>query len=417
MDRKVEKPSWSRRQWVFGGGALLLLLVGATWLLNQSHASTYTVERDQVTISTVKSGVFADFIPIRASVTPLTTVYLDAIEGGRVEKRLVEEGSFVEKDQPLLELSNTGLQLDVIAREAEVSEQLNNLRNTQLAIEQNRLSLKSSLVDIDYQIVRLTRLADQRRQLFEKGLIARKDYEDTVDELAYQRNRGAVALESQEQDDRMRKAQLSSLQAGVEQLQRNLLIARKNLEYLTIRAPISGKLTALKAEMGESKERGERLGQIDNLDRFKLTAHVDEYYLSRTQTGQTAVLSLDAKDYLLTVTKVYSEVREGQFEVELAFARESPPRLRRGQTFEVRVALGDSSQALLLPRGGFMQDTGGHWAFVLDKSGDFAERRALRLGRRNPEHFEVIGGLAAGDRVITSAYGAFAKMDRIEFTH
>jgi HlyD family secretion protein len=417
MDRKVERRPLAHWKLIAIAAAGIALAILVFTLLRQSRINTYAIDADRVTISAVRTGTFLDFVPVRASVTPLTTVYLDAIEGGRVEKLFLEEGSFVEKDQPILELSNSALQLDVIAREAEVTEQMNNLRNTQLAMEQNRLSLKSTLVEVDYQIVRLEKLARDRKALVERGLIARKDYEDTVDELEYYRNRGGVTLESQQQDEQMRRSQIDSLKTGVAQLQKNLVIARKNLEYLTLRAPISGKLTALKAELGESKQRGERLGQIDNLDRFKLTAHVDEFYLPRMSPGQPAAFTLDRQEYALKVTKVFSEVRDGQFEVELAFTGAPPANLRRGQTFEVRVGLGDSSQALLLSRGAFAQETGGHWAFVLDASGDFAERQPVRLGRRNPEYFEVLEGLRAGDRVITSSYGAFANRDRIEFKH
>lgn len=414
MDRKLEKKRLhpvSKIAVVVLAAAVFAVVI--YHVVRAGQVSTFAVSRDQVTISTVSEGVFLDFVPVRGSVMPLKTVYLDAIEGGRVEKRLVEEGSLVEAGQPILELSNTSLQLDVISREAEVTEQLNNLRNTRLATEQNRLKLKSDLVEIDYQLVRLGRLAESRRQLFEQGLIARKDYEDVVDELQYYRNRRAVTLESQEQDERLRQSQIRSLEAGIEQLQKNLEIARRNLESLTIRAPVSGRLTALNAEIGESKDRGERLGQIDDIDNFKVTAHVDEFYINRVQPGQMAELTHSGETYQLTVIKVYSQVRDGQFEVDLAFTSRQPENLRRGQTLPLRLSLGDATRALLLPRGGFFQDTGGNWAFVIDESGRYAHKRTLRLGRRNPDYFEVLEGLRSGDRVITSEYGAFAKMDRI----
>ncbi len=385
MDRRIEKrrPKWLKI--AAAVGALAVLAVMGYVFVKQSAVNTYALPRDRVAVSTVTSGMFLDFIPIRGNVMPLTTVYLDAVEGGRVEKLLVEEGQLVQQGEPLLELSNTALQLDVISREAEIAEQMNNLRNTRLATEQNRLALKNTLVEIDYQIVRLGRLAESRRVLFEQGVIARRDYEDTTDELDYFRKRRLVALESQREEERLRGAHIRSLETAVDQLQRNLIIARKNLDGLTIRAPISGRLTALSAELGESKDRGERLGQVDDVDDFKIRALVDEYYVTRMMSGQTARFTLGAKEYPLTVTKVFSEIREGQFEADLAFTGERPPNLRRGQTLQIRVALGDATPALLLPRGGFSQDTGGNWAFVLDPSGKFAQRRPLRLGRRNPE--------------------------------
>jgi HlyD family secretion protein len=375
---------------------------------------SFAIAAELVTVETAETGTFLDFVPIRGSVTPLNTVYLDAIEGGRVEGVFVEEGAVVEAGDPIVELSNTTLQLDVISREAQVSEQLNNLRNTRLAMEQNRLSLKSTLVEMDYQITRLTRLAERRADLFERGLIARQDYEDVADELEYYENRREVTIESQEVDERMRVAQIESLESAVAQLERNLEIARANLENLVIKAPIEGQLTSLDAEIGESKARGQRLGQIDDVDDFKVTALVDEFYVTRTRAGQSAEFDLSRETYPLEVTKVYPEIRDGQFEIDLEFAGPPPANLRRGQTLQIRVALGDSSEALLLPRGGFFQDTGGNWAFVLDASGEAAVKRNLRLGRRNPEYFEVLEGLEPGDRVITSAYTSYMDMDRVE---
>ena len=414
MDRKVERRrfTWPR---ILMGSAVAVLVVGVIYqLLATSGVRSFAIASELVTVETAETGTFLDFVPIRGSVTPLNTVYLDAIEGGRVERVLAEEGGLTEEGQPILELSNTTLQLDVISREAQVSEQLNNLRNTRLAMEQNRLSLKSTLVEVDYQITRLTRLTERRADLFERGLIARQDYEDAADELQYFRNRREVTIESQEADERMRLAQIESLESAVEQLERILEIARSNLDNLVIKAPIAGQLTSLDAEVGESKARGQRLGQIDDVDDFKVTALVDEFYVTRTRAGQTAEFDLSGETHRLEVIKVYPEIRDGQFEIDLAFVEAPPANLRRGQTLQIRVALGDSSEALLLPRGGFFQDTGGNWAFVLDESGEFAVKRNLRLGRRNPEYFEVLEGLEPGDRVITSAYSSYVGMDRIQ---
>jgi HlyD family secretion protein len=414
MDRWVgrQRFTWPR---LLAVSAAVIVVAGLVYLyLQSSSMRTFVIEAELVTIGTVHNGLYRDYVPIRGSVTPLNTVYLDAIEGGRVESVLVEEGGFVEAGQAILELSNTSLQLDVISREAQVSEQLNNLRNTRLAMEQNRLALRRELVEIDYQITRLNRLTERRLELVERALISRQDYEDASDELEYFHKRREVTIESQEVDERMRVAQVESLESTVQQLERNLLIARANLENLVIKAPMSGQLTSLDAEIGQSKTRGERLGQIDDIDDFKITALVDEFYVTRTRSGQVAEFELSGRTFLLEIIKVYPEIRGGEFEIDLAFVDSPPADLRRGQTLQIRVALGDSGEALLLPRGGFAQDTGGNWAFVLDSSGAWAERRGLRLGRRNPEYFEVLDGLAEGDRVITSAYSAYADMDRIE---
>jgi HlyD family secretion protein len=414
MDRRLERRPISRAK-LLAAAIMVALAVAALYeFASTSGVRTFAVAPDRVTISTVTSGTFLDFIPIRGNVTPLKTVYLDAVEGGRVEQVFADEGAYLQQGEPILELSNTALQLDVISREAQVAEQLNNLRNTRLAMEQNRLALKDTLVEIDYQLIRLGRLTQRRKELADRGLISRQDYEDAADELTYYRNRRDVTIESQEQDERMRLAQIASLEAGIEQLQRNLSIAKENLDSLVIKAPISGQLTSLDVDIGEAKMPAERLGQIDDVDDYKITAQVDEFYVTRLNKGQTAELTLEGRSYELGVAKVYPQVRDGQFEVDLKFMGAPPTNIRRGQTLQIRLALGDSTEALLLPRGGFFDDTGGNWAFVLNGTGDAAERRAIRLGRRNPEHFEVLEGLSAGDKAITSEYAAFASMDRIE---
>jgi HlyD family secretion protein len=415
MDRKIEtRPR--RLLWTVATVAGLTLITSlALAFVRTSGVRTFSVERERLTISTVGNGTFHDFIPIRGNVAPLDIVYLDAIEGGRVEKILAEEGAFLERGQPVLELSNSSLQLGVISREAEVSEQLNNLRNTRLAMEQNKLALRSTLVEVDYQIARLARLAERRGELAERGLIARQDYEDSADELAYYRNRREVTLEAQQQDERMRLAQIASLESGVEQLQRNLAIARANLDSLVIKAPIAGQLTSLDVEVGEAKKPAERLGQIDDMDDFKIAAEIDEFYVARVQPGQTAEVTIDGAPFTLAIAKVYPQIVNGQFKVDLEFTDTPPADMRRGQTLQMRLALGDSTTALLLPRGAFYDDTGGSWVFALDPSGSYAEKRPVRLGRRNPDSIEVLDGLAAGERAITSEYASFAAMDRIAF--
>lgn len=417
MDRKVGKPRGARiRQILIGAGALAVISVIVYAIVVGTGSRSLTVAQDSVTISTVQRGEFADYVPIRGSVTPLRTVYLDAMEGGRVDAILVEEGATVTEGQPILELSNTALQLDVISREAQVSEQVNNLRNTRLALEQNRLSLRNSLTEIDYQITRLTKLAARRAELARVGLIARQDSEDSADELAYYQLRRSNTLESQKTDELMREAQISRLESTVEQLQKNLVIARRNLEGLVVKAPFSGQLTSLDAQIGESKARGQRLGQIDDLDGFKVTAEVDEFYLARLRRDQLAHLERGGPAYRLRVTKIYPEVRDGKFEIDLGFEGPAPEGLRRGQSLQMRLSMGDATDALMLANGGFFQDTGGNWVFVLDRDGEAAVRREVRLGRRNPERIEVLGGLHEGDRVITSAYSTFLTMERLDLT-
>ena len=412
MDRKLERRA--RKPLVIGGIVVAAAALLALALLSVDTSTSYTLDGQRIRTASVRTGVYEDFIPLRASVEPERTVYLDAIEGGRVEEILVEEGSMVEEGQPLIDLSNTSLQLDVIAREAEVSEQLNNLRNTQLAIEQNRLQLKSDLIEIDYEITRLTRLVNRYEELEGNQFISKNEYEDAVDELEYNHRRRVVTRESQEQDEKIRLAQIEQLEESVAQLEKNLALARANLDNLLIRAPRAGRLTSLNAELGESKARGERLGQIDDVDRFKATAMVNEFYLNRVRLGQEAQLEVDGRDYRLQVSKIYPEVQASQFEVDLRFIGDAPPDVRRGQTLQLRLVLGDTTErATLLANGPFFNDTGGAWVFVLGPDRRDATRRDVQLGRRNPNTIEVEAGLLPGDEVIVSSYANFIDVERL----
>jgi len=412
MDRRIDGAR--RKPWITGAIVLGLIGLAITAWLSIDTSTSFTLDGQRIRIADVEAGSFEDYIPLRASVEPERTVYLDAIEGGRVEAVLVEEGAVVTEGQPLVELSNTSLQLDVIAREAEVSEQLNNLRNTQLAVEQNRLSLKGELIEIDYQITRLTRLVGRYEDLEGKQFLSKSEYENSQDELAYWKARREVTQESQAQDEVIRLAQIEQLNSSIEQLEKNLTLARANLENLLVRAPRDGQLTSLNAEIGESKARGERLGQIDDIDRFKATALVNEFYLNRLRVGQRAELTVDGTAFTLEVSKLYPEVQANQFEIDLRFLGDAPADIRRGQTLQARLVLSDAEeQAVLLPNGPFYNDTGGAWVFVLDADGKVAHRRQVEFGRRNPNNIEVQAGLLPGDRVIVSSYASFIDVDRL----
>ena len=412
MDRKIQRKP--RYRLIAAGVGGLLVVLAFVAIKTMDAGTSFTLDGQRIRVAEVTTGVYEDFIPLRAAVEPEHTAYLDAIEGGRVEAILVEEGAVVTKGQPLIELSNTSLQLDVIAREAQVSEQLNNLRNTQLAIEQNRLSLKSDLIEINYEITRLTRLVERYEELQGNQFISENEYEDARDQLEYNRQRREVTLESQAQDERIRLAQVDQLKSSVEHLEKNLVLARANLDNLLIRASRGGQLTSLNAEIGESKSRGERLGQIDDIDRFKAVALVNEFYLNRVRLGQEAQLEADGNRYRLEVRKIYPEVQASQFEVDLRFVGEAPTDLRRGQTLQLRLVLGDTSErATLLSNGPFFNDTGGAWVFVLDAGGKSATRRTVQFGRRNPNAIEVLSGLVAGDEVVISSYSNFVEVERL----
>ncbi len=412
MDRRIEKTS--RRPLLIGAAAVGVVAIILVVLLTYDTSTSFTLDGQRIRTAEVSTGMYEDYIPLRASVDPEKTVYLDAIEGGRVEAILVEEGAFVEEGQPLVDLSNTSLQLDVIAREAEVSEQLNNLRNTQLAIEQNRLKLKGDLIEIDFQIVKLSRLVSRYEELEGNQFISKTEYEDSRDELEYWRSRRGITEQSQAQDEEIRLAQIEQLNSSVQQLEKNLILARANLDNLLIRAPRNGQLTSLNAELGESKSRGERLGQIDDVDRFKAVAMVNEFYLNRVRLGQQAILDINGREHRLEISKIYPEVQASQFEIDLRFLGDAPADIRRGQTLQLRLILGDTAErATLVSNGPFFNDTGGAWVFVLDPDGKIATKREVQLGRRNPNTIEVESGLLPGDEIIISSYANFIDVDRL----
>ena len=414
MDRKIEKKKtiWNHPAVKPVAGVLILILF--YFIFIPDGGRSLKVENDRITTSTVTTGEFEDFIPIRGRVTPFRTLYLDAIEGGRVEAKHVEDGVFVEKGQLIVELSNTQLQLDVISREAQVTEQLNNQRNLELALEQNRLAHKRNLIEIEYQLVRLGRNIARTEELAAEGYATQQNLDEARDEYQYQLNIKEVSIESRDNDELMQKAQLEMLERSSAQLEANLVFARRNLENLSIRAPEAGKLTAFNAEIGQSVDRGERLGQIDDPNVFKIVANIDEFYLGRVDIEQTAELSVNGQNYILQISKVYPQVTNGQFEIDMKFMGELPENIRRGQTIQTRLQLGSPTEAILIPNGAFYQDTGGNWIFVVASEGGKAVRRQIRTGRRNVRFIEVLEGLEVGEKVITSPYSNYLDMDQLD---
>ena len=413
MDRKIEKKHWTPKKLtgIAGGiivGVLIIYQVGFS-----DKSSRLNVERQRLVISTVKRGDFQEFIPVIGTVIPIKTIYLDAIEGGSVEHLFLEAGSYVNKGDPILRLANTNLLLDIMYREAELFQQSNNLRNTRLAMEENRLALKAQLIELDYRIIQSKRNYDTQAELVDKSLIAKQQFEAAQDEYEYLQQTRDLTMESHKQDSIFREVQLEQLEESLVRMEANLKIVKQNLDNLTIKAPVSGQLTSLNAEIGESKSRGERLGQIDVLDGFKLRVNIDEYYISRVSIGQTGTFTFAGDQYKLAVKKVYPEVLNGRFEVDMEFVGEEPEGIRRGQSQHIRLELGDPSEALLLARGGFFQKTGGQWVYLLEESENVAVKQPIRLGRQNTDVFEVLEGLKPGDKVITSSYDTFGNIDKL----
>ncbi len=413
MDRVVARKI-SRSKLIGYGIGGLAAIAFVIWLAGMLLGGrTLSVNSQRIFISDVTTGTFEDFIPLRGRLVPRSTVYLDAIEGGRVEQVLVEDGAMVEAGDLIAVLSNTNLQLEVLGREAAVTEQLNNMRTIELQLEQNRLSHRRNLVEIDYQIVRLNRSIERQRDLAAQNLVSQSTVDDLQDELDYYEARREVTLESQETDMRLQQQQLRQLREAGDQLQAGLTFARDNLEDLSVRAPVAGRLSGFNIEIGQSIERGGRLGQIDDPDGYKLNVRIDEFYLGRVDLEQVAIAEQGRDDYELRVTKIYPQVNNGQFEVDMVFA-EDPDGLRRGQTMQVRLTLGDNSDAILIPNGSYYQETGGNWIFVVSPDGSEAVRRTVQLGRRNTDFIEVLDGLEPGEQVITSPYTSYVGMDRLK---
>jgi HlyD family secretion protein len=416
MDRPVETRRLPlRTRLIIGAAALVIALGTAAWLVSNS-VGVQRVEAANLTISTVRRGTFDDFVPLRARVTPSVTVYLDAVEGGRIDRLLVEDGAAVTAGQPLAILSNATLQLDVIAREADVSQQLNNLRSQELELQRSRLENRRNLAEIEWQVRKASRQLDRDTRLAVNGWVSGKALKDSEDEARYLRERRAVTAETLATEERLQASQLTQLRSAAAGLTANLRLARASLDALVIRAPVAGQLSGFSPQLGQSLARGERLGQIDSAGRNKLVADIDEFYLGRITAGQKAQVEWQGRAWPLHVTKIYPQVKNGTFTADLAFDAGEPPQLQRGQTLQPRLTLGDPTPAVMVANGAFYADSNGSFVFVVGKDGRSAEKRAVRLGRRNPDNIEVIGGLNPGDRVITSAYTGFADKTRLKLS-
>lgn len=416
MDRKIEKKKWPPKKIAgFSGAGLFFIIVIYTFLFGDS-SSKLNVDEQKITIATVEKGPFQEFIPVTGTVLPIKTIFLDAIEGGQVDTVFVEVGSLVERGDKILQLNNTTLHIQISSQDAQVVEQQNLLTSTRFNMEQNRLNLRQRLLDQEYQIKRLERQHKRQKELWEKNLISEEEYLATKDEFEYQKKIQKLNIESFKQDSLFQEVQIKQLENSLDRLQQNLQVARKRLDDLTIRAPVSGQLTSLNAEMGQfgqSISQGQRLGQIDVLDGFKVRAGIDEHYLARIEKGLTGEFDFAGQTYKLITDKVYPEVRDGRFEVDMEFVGDAPEGIRRGQTVHIRLALGDLTEAILIPRGGFYQKTGGQWIYVVDESGSYATKKRIRLGRQNTQVFEVLEGLKPGERVVTSSYDSFGDIDKL----
>ena len=412
MDRAIQKKKWTpKRLGMIGLAAFILILVLVA--IFGDHSSKLNIKTERITISIVSKGPFQEFIPVTGTVIPIKTVYLDAMEGGRVETLYLEAGADVKEGDKILKLGNTDLILNVLNREADLAEQSNALRSTRLQMEQNRLSLQSQMMELNYDIKKQKRAYERSQVLISKKLISQEDFEEIEDQYQYLIQKQALTLENFEKDSLFRTIQISSLEVALERMQENLKLIKLNMENLDVKAPIKGQLTSLLPEIGESIARGERIGQIDQLDGFKIRAGIDEHYIASINPGQHGEFDFNGTTYKLIIKKVFPEVLQGRFEVDMEFAGDMPESIRRGQTCYIRLELGDLSEAVLLPRGGFYQQTGGQWVYIVDSDGKTAVKRSIQLGRQNPEMFEVLRGLEPGEHVITSGYENYGDIDKL----
>ena len=412
MDTLIErKPGINRKRLYWVGGVMLGLAVIAYFIFRDT-ASSMAVEKDRLTIATVEQAEFSDYIRVIGQVMPSRIIYMDAIEGGRVEERLKEEGAMVKAGDVILRLSNPLLNIGIMQSEADLAYQENELRNTRISMEQERLQLKQERIGLNKELIGKQRRYEQYKRLVNEQLIAREDYLQAEEEYIAAKEQLAVIDERIRQDHIFRESQIGSLDENIRNMKRSLALVRERLENLKVKAPIDGQVGNLNAQIGQSISAGEHIGQIITSD-LKVQAQIDEHYVERVLPGLPADFTRDGGTYKLEVTKPYPEVKDGQFRTDLNFISERPENIRAGQTYHINLQLGDPAQAILVPRGGFFQITGGRWMYVVDESGTFATRRPVKIGRQNPLYYEVTDCLSPGEKVIISGYELFGDNEKL----
>lgn len=415
MDRPIEKKKGLKKKHIgyIIGGIIIIVLVYMAFFTDRT--STYRVEKDKLIIETVIKDQFNDYITVPGTVEPISTIFLDAQEGGRVEERLIEEGSMVKKGDIILRLSNPDLYLNILDSEAQLAEKENFLRNTQVTMEQERISIKRELINLKYDIERKERTYQQNVELMKDNLISREEFIRSKEDLDMARSSQELFVERQKADSLFRSVQVETIKANLENMRKNLALVRQRMENLNVRATIDGQLGLLVPEIGQSISRGANMGQINVLTSYKVSAQIDEHYIDRVRTQLAATLDRQGSKYNLVVRRVYPEVRNGTFEIDMVFTDTIPDNIRTGQTYYISLQLGQPKESVLVPIGGFFQETGGQWIFVLDPSESFATRRNISIGRKNPKYYEVLEGLQPGEKVIISGYESFGKNEKLVF--
>jgi HlyD family secretion protein len=415
MDKPIPKKKGLQKKHIgyIAGAAAILVLIYMAFFADRT--STFRVEKEKLIIESVVEGQFNDYITVPGTVEPISTILLDAQEGGRVEEILIEEGSMVKKGDIILRLSNPDLYLNILDSEAQLAEKENFLRNTQIAMEQDRLQIKRELLNLKYDVERKERNYLQNVTLIKDSLISREEYLRSEEDLEMARQSRELFIERQKQDSIFRSVQVNNLVNNLENMRRNLSLVRQRVENLNVRATVDGQLGLLVPEIGQSISRGTNMGQINVLTSFKVTAQIDEHYIDRVKTQLTAKLDRQGSEFDLVVRRVYPEVRNGTFEIDMIFEDSVPENIRTGQTYYISLQLGQPKVAVMVPIGGFFQETGGQWIFVLDPTESYATRRDISIGRKNPKYYEVLEGLEPGEKVIISGYDTFGKNEKLVF--
>ncbi len=414
MDKKIEKKTWTPKKILIS--ILVLVFIGFTIysFAFMDFQSTLNVEREKITISTVSEDSFQEFIQVSGVVQPIRTIFLDALEGGVIKSVNLESGTNVQKGDTIAVLTNSSLQLSVLQQEASLYDQINNVRNSRLNLEQNNLRLKEQLISVENQLNLAGPEYQRQKSLYEKNLTSEQEFQQAKENYEYQKKRFEISSQSFKRDSVQTKSQLRQLDDSEKRMFRSLDGVQAILENLIVTAPIDGQLTTVELQQGQSINRGERIGQVDILDNYKIRVGIDEFHLSRISTGLQGSFNFAGQTHDLIITKVYPVINNGQFQVDMEFVNEAPSGLRRGQTARIRLELGDASDSMLLAKGGFYQATGGNWVFKLNEDGTKAVKQEVRIGRQNPEFYEVLSGLKPGDKVITSSYDNFGDNEVLE---
>ncbi|TJZ61297.1 HlyD family efflux transporter periplasmic adaptor subunit [Sphingobacterium olei] len=413
MDRPIKQRRWNKRRILTLIGILsILALIGASYYFTSGN-SKLNVEAERLNIVEVKEGTFQEFIPINGTILPISSIYLDASVGGRVEEKFVEDGAHLKKGDPIMRLSNTDLELSLVQQETQVLNLLTQAQIAQTNAQQVSINNRNQMADVEQGLKEADRLYRLNKKLFQEKAIGSQEYEKTVNEYNYQKERVALTKQILLQDSLSTNQKLYQDRETYKRTQSALELMRRKVGDLILRAPVDGQLTSFDAEIGQNKNAGERLGQIDVLTGFKVRAEIDEHYINRIFPDLEGLFTISGKPYKLRIKKIYTQVTSGRFQVDMEFTGERPQSIRRGQTLQIRLALSDETKALLLAKGGFYQQTGGNWIFKLDKSGNIAYRVDIQLGRQNPDFYEVMNGLSPGDKVIVSSYETYDKIQEL----